>query len=96
MVEGLHLRGRSTTLIVAAGVGQGRLEGIVGHDEVPEPAHEAPRLGHGRALRLGRTGLERIARATAFAERFGEDLGHGYGDGIVLARVAAGATGDRV
>ncbi len=76
LVEGIELVGGDLTLGLAPGGGHRLVHrGAVGQHEVLEPARH-----HLHALepQLRTSGFERVARATAFAERLGQDLGHRF------------------
>ena len=74
LVEGVQLVGGGFPLGLAPGGGHRLVHrGVVGQDEVLQPArHDLDALQPG--LRTG--GLERVASAATFAERFGQDLCH--------------------
>ena len=76
LVEGVELVGRDLALGLAP-CGGHRLvhRGAVGQHEVLEPARHHL---HALEAQLRTGGFERVARATSFAERFGQDLGHRF------------------
>ena len=75
-MERLELERGSLAVLVTFALGEGRLEQIVGEDEVLQAAREDPGLLDARPAGLRLPRLEGIAGAATFTEGFGQELGH--------------------
>ena len=95
LVERVELAAAELALFVGAGLGQRLVERrIVAQDVVLEALREDLELADPALLRNGR--LERVARATPFAERLGQDLGHATSTRGTLPGVSRSPSGARV
>ena len=76
LMEGLELERGALAVLITFALREGRLQRIVGEDEVLQTAREDPGLLDARPAGLRLSRLEGVTGAATFTEGFGQELGH--------------------